>query len=218
MPKTKQLLVGLGVGALLAGGGGWGVAMASSSDKKPKVISACYSKSTGELRVVSKASACRSTEKPLTWNTTGKPGPAGPTGATGPSGPPGASAASERWVMIGADGTIVQQSGGFSVVNCYQANSNCYINAGSDVRNRAISSEIVTANGPRDAGTPTQLPGDSSSARCGLDIVACQPLGTEANNVFVVTPRNSDGTAVDTAGGQKNYTFVVKISAQPAVP
>ncbi len=126
------------------------------------------------------------------------------------------NATKERWVLIGSDGTIVKQSGGFSLVNCYQANGNCYINAGDDVTNRSITSEIVTTNGGNDAGTPTQLTGDTSAAPCGLDIVACAPAGAESNNVIVVTPRNSDGTAVDTAGGQKNYFFYAKVSGTSA--
>ncbi len=124
--------------------------------------------------------------------------------------------AKERWVLIGSDGKIVKQSGGFSLINCYQANANCYIDAGSDVTNRAITTEIVTTNGTSDAGTPTQLTGDSSAAPCGLDFVACAPTGAENANVFVVTPRNSDGTAVDTANGQKNYFFYAKVSAATA--
>ena len=137
-----------------------------------------------------------------------------------------ANAAKERWVLIGADGAIVKQSGGFTAVNCYQANANCYISAGDDVTNRAITTEILTTNGANDAGIPGQLSGDTSAAPCGLDLVACAPPGTETNNVFVVTPRNSDGTAVDPDGPDniagngddqvKNYSFYAKISAATA--
>jgi hypothetical protein len=130
-----------------------------------------------------------------------------------------AATAKERWVLIGSDGKILQQTGGFKTVNCYEANDNCYIDAGSDVTNRAITTEILTANNP-DAGTDAQLSGDTSASPCFFDFVNCGPAGTDSGNggnngVFVVTPRNSDGTAP--AAGDR-YAFYAKISAATAAP
>ena len=131
----------------------------------------------------------------------------------------GSSAADleERWVLVGADGTIAAQSGGFSLVDCYDANANCYIDAGEDVTDNAISAEIATANNP-DAGTDTQLTGDTSAAPCFLDFVNCGPMGTDSGNggtngVFVVVPRNSDGT--DPGAGDR-YPFYAFISDSEA--
>lgn len=132
-----------------------------------------------------------------------------------------ANAAKERWVRIGenaaGDGAVIlAQSGGFTLVNCYQANGNCYIDAGSDVTDNAISSEILTDNvenpGPDGA---EQLSGTSSSSPCFLASVACGPAGTDSTNggsngVFVVTPRNVDGT-VPAAGDR--YSFTATVSA-----
>ena len=59
------------------------------------VIHACRTVEGGALRVVAKASACRSRERALAWNQRGAAGPAGPagaqgsTGAAGPAGPKG---------------------------------------------------------------------------------------------------------------------------------
>ncbi len=130
-----------------------------------------------------------------------------------------ANAAKERWVLIGSDGKILQQTGGFKTVNCYESNANCYIDAGSDVTNRAITTEIVTANNP-DAGTDGDLSGDTSASPCFFDFVNCGPAGTDSGNggnngVFVVTPRNSDGTSP--AAGDR-YAFYAKISAATAAP
>jgi hypothetical protein len=51
------------------------------------VISGCYDKSGGALRVIdSDVTTCKSNETSLTWNQTG---PTGPTGLTGPQGIPG---------------------------------------------------------------------------------------------------------------------------------
>ena len=136
--------------------------------------------------------------------------------------------ATDRWVTIGPAGTIIRQSGGFKLINCYQANGNCYIDAGSDVTNSAVSSEIVVTNGGNDAGTAGQLTGDIASSPCALTTVACAPAGAEAPNVFVVTPRNSDGSAVGSgpdgiAGNgddvaEANYTFTATVNAAPNAP
>lgn len=55
-------------------------------------ITGCYTKKTGALRVVKKASACSSKEAALKWNQNGREGPAGsagPAGSLGATGGPG---------------------------------------------------------------------------------------------------------------------------------
>ena len=69
-----------------------GAALAATGDRghsNTETITACASKSSGKLRVVSAGRSCRSHEHRLTWNVRGlkgDPGPAGPIGATGPAG------------------------------------------------------------------------------------------------------------------------------------
>jgi hypothetical protein len=54
------------------------------------VISACYSKSGGALRVIDAAvTQCKQGETSLTWNQTGAQGSQGPQGPAGPAGPQG---------------------------------------------------------------------------------------------------------------------------------
>ena len=123
-----------------------------------------------------------------------------------------ANGAKTRWVLIGSDGQIAAQSGGFKVVNCYQANANCYIDAGEDVRDNGISAEIATANNPA-SGTDGNLSGETSSSPCFFDFVNCAPAGTDSANggnpgVFVVTPRESDGTAPAAGSRFPFYAFV----------
>ena len=65
-----------------------GVALAAIPDRNG-VIHACRKVDGGALRVVAKASACRSGERALAWNQRGAAGPAGPKGATGAQGPQG---------------------------------------------------------------------------------------------------------------------------------
>jgi len=82
----SKILVALAIaGAVLAG-----AAVAAIPDGDG-VIHGCRKVNGGALRVVAKASACRSSERPLAWNQTGARGPAGPAGAQGPAGPKGAT-------------------------------------------------------------------------------------------------------------------------------
>jgi len=98
-----------------------------------------------------------------------------------------------RWALIAENGTIEQQTGGFSIVNCYTANANCYISAGSDVRNKGLHANIAVANTDGSA----IFSGEAGVAPCGATFVACAPPNTEDNNVLVVTPRRSDGAGFD---------------------
>lgn len=101
-----------------------------------------------------------------------------------------ASQLETRWALVNESGQIEQQTGGFTIVNCYSANANCYIDAGEDVRNNGIHAEIAVNNTD---GSPF-FSGDTATAPCGATFVACAPPNTESDNVLVVTPRASDGT------------------------
>ena len=87
---------------------------------------------------------------------------------------------------------IEQQTGGFSLVNCYQANANCYISIGSsdDARNRGLSANVYVANtdGSRFCRARPAWP------RVAPLPVNCAPPNTEANDVVVVAPRTRNAT------------------------
>lgn len=116
-----------------------------------------------------------------------------------------------RWALIAENGTIERQTGGFTIVNCYVANANCYISAGDDVTNNGLSAQIAVANTD---GSPI-VSGETGVAPCGAASVLCAPPGTEANNVIVVAPRESDGSpfgagtgAPAAADAARFYVFV----------
>ena len=44
-----------------------------------------------------------------------------------------------RWALINEDGDIEAQSGGFTVVDCYTTNANCYIDIGEDATDNGIT-------------------------------------------------------------------------------
>jgi hypothetical protein len=86
---SRTVLVGTLVGAV---GLGVGVAVASGHDD---VITGCYNRTNGNLRVVDAGAECREHEMPISWNEQGPQGepgpqgPMGPMGAAGPAGPQG---------------------------------------------------------------------------------------------------------------------------------
>jgi hypothetical protein len=101
-----------------------------------------------------------------------------------------------RWALVSEGGTIERQTGGFTIVDCYASNANCYIDAGEDVTNNAMHAQIVLANTD---GSPVAS-GETTVAPCGATYVNCAPTNTESNNVLVVAPRNSAGAAFGGGG------------------
>ncbi len=85
-----------------------GVALAAGGIPGPGgVISACFNKTNGNLRVVASLSECRNSELPLQFNQVGQPGPVGPqgpTGLTGAQGPTGLTGPQGLRGFTGAQG------------------------------------------------------------------------------------------------------------------
>ncbi len=98
----------------------------------------------------------------------GPAGPAGPAGSTGPAGPagPAGAAGTGRWLLVDRTGTIVAQSGGFSIRTAYGlvnnqvqtgtppttpaipggALGNVYIDANEILNNNGITASIALQN------------------------------------------------------------------------
>ena len=76
------------VGALVIGGG---VAFAEIPNNETGVISACYQRSNGSLKVIDAQAGeqCSRSENAIGWNMRGVAGPQGPQGPAGPAGPAG---------------------------------------------------------------------------------------------------------------------------------
>jgi hypothetical protein len=112
-----------------------------------------------------------------------------------------------RWALINEAGQIEQQTGGFTITDCYSTNDNCYINAGEDVRNNGLHAQIAVQN-VAEIADANRLSGETGTAPCGATFVACAPPNTEDNNVLVVAPRDSAG-AVGGAGNRfRFYVYV----------
>jgi hypothetical protein len=88
-PRTPRFVLAVVVFAALAAIAG-SVALATIPSSSG-VISACYSRSGGALRVIdSTVTNCKSGETSLDWNRQGLQGAPGPVGPAGPAGPAGA--------------------------------------------------------------------------------------------------------------------------------
>ena len=65
---------------------------ASANDLLPSatIYYGCVNNTTGDIRIVSKSTVCKSTEHKISWDQTGPQGPKGPQGPQGLKGPQGA--------------------------------------------------------------------------------------------------------------------------------
>jgi hypothetical protein len=130
----SKILVAFAIAAVALAG----VAIAAIPDRNG-VIHACRKVDGGALRVVAKASACRSGERALAWNQRGAQGPAGPagttgaTGAQGPQGPAGPGLASFD-ALAGLGCSIGGQAGAISIAydGSGLAQIHCVAGAGGD--------------------------------------------------------------------------------------
>lgn len=125
----------------------------------------------------------------------------------------GIAASRDRWALVGEDGTIIRQSGGFELVNCFDDNANCYVDANENVVQKGLSGTIALQNNVE--GVDDSLSGEIAVAACGESTVNCAPDGTENNETIVVAPRDSTGTAPADASGNKR--FYVHVTAAGAI-
>jgi hypothetical protein len=104
-----------------------------------------------------------------------------------------------RWLLIGGNGQIVEQSGGFSILDAYQTNQNVYIDAGESLEGHGLTATIAIVN-KGDVYSPsgvtdTNFQGEVSVGRCQTAMIECAPQNSKNTSAFVVSPRNSDGSA-----------------------
>ena len=158
---------------------------------------------------------------------------------------PGTIPTGVRWALVNAAGQIEAQSGGFSVAFAYpvlpntapapgdnslRANGNVYINAKEPLGNNAVLATVAlqnTVDQNADAITngrataPDANPefsGEISVSQCGTAITVCGPPGTQVPNVFVVSPRLSDGGFTTDANRKRFYVIVTGNSSDYTGP
>jgi Lamin Tail Domain len=112
----SKILVALAIAAVALAG----AAVAAIPDGDG-VIHACRKVDGGALRVVARASACRSGERSLAWNQRGAEGPTGPAGAAGAQGPAGPNGATGAQGPQGPAGPALASFDALAGLSCTNA-------------------------------------------------------------------------------------------------
>lgn len=119
-----------------------------------------------------------------------------------------------RWLLIGGNGQIVEQSGGFEILDGYVTNNNVYIDLGESTEGHGFEATIAIVNQGdvySPAGvTDTNFQGEVSVARCQTSMVECAPANSKNGDAFVVSPRNSDGTPTSATTRKAVYVTVTE--------
>jgi len=109
-----------------------------------------------------------------------------------------------RWALVNEAGQIEAQSGGLTILDAYVTNQNVYIDAGETLETKAVTATIALRN----VGGST-FGGEISASRCQIPgVVECAPPASKNVNAFVVSPRNSDGSAT-AAGARKRFYVTI---------
>lgn len=111
-----------------------------------------------------------------------------------------AAALRSRWVTVGPDGKVAEQSGGWTVIQDYDASGDLYLDAGVSVAGRGLSATIAAPGS-----------GEIAVGRCSSAAVTCPDAAEKAPGAVVVSPRNSDGSvpAGTAADPRKGFELVV---------
>lgn len=133
-----------------------------------------------------------------------------------------ASDLKSRWFLLDERGRIIDQSGGFTVIDAYDTNTNAYIDSGSSLLGKGFSATIGVQN--QIAGGNTS--GEVSVSRCQIaGSVECAPPAAKNVNSLVVSPRNSDGSpaatvspGAGTAGTATKRVYVTVTEAAATSP
>jgi hypothetical protein len=142
-------------------------------------------------------------KKPFTTNATGVADGLNADRVDGAS----ASQLRTRWALVNEAGQIESQSGGFTVLDGYQTNQNVYLDAGESLVDNGIAATIAIRN----VGDGQNAGGEISASRCQVDgVVDCAPASAKNVNAFVVSPRNSDGTATTSTTRKRFYVTITE--------
>jgi len=124
----------------------------------------------------------------------------------------GSNAAKTRWFLLDEKGAIVEQSGGFKVIDAYVTNQNAYIDSGEELADNGLGATIslqnlVDVDGA--AGAEPNFQGEVSVSRCQIpNVVECVPAGSKNTKALVVSPRDSAGDATTATTRKRVYVTV----------
>jgi hypothetical protein len=96
-----------------------------------------------------------------------------------------ADAARSRWVLLDGNGAIVEQSGGFKVIDGGTAGFT-YLDAGSSLEGHGLSGTIAS---------PDAVGADVAVSRCGTPAFDCTPAAAKNANSLVIASTDKSGAA-----------------------
>jgi hypothetical protein len=99
-----------------------------------------------------------------------------------------------RWALIDNKGAIVEQSGGFKVIDAGTAGF-VYVDAGSSLEGHALTATVAA---------PDAVGSDVAVSRCGTPAFDCVPAAAKNANSFVVAATDKSGAAAT----QRTYVTV----------
>ncbi len=144
------------------------------------------------------------TAKPFTTNATGVADGLNADRVDGQNAEDIAKAAKARWLLVNEKGEIEAQSGGFKILDAYVTNQNVYIDAGENLADNGIDATIAIRN-----VEGSNFGGEISASVCQIaGVVNCAPESSKNTNAFVVSPRNSDGTATAADSRKRFYVTI----------
>lgn len=132
-----------------------------------------------------------------------------------------------RWFLLNEQGQIAEQSGGFTVIDAYDTNSNAYIDAGESLVGKGLSATVAIQNqidtDPGTEGIQGSRNGEAAVIRCQIQgVVECAPPGAKNENALVVTASDSNGDAAATVspgpgtGSSTKRVYVTVTEGTPA--
>jgi len=194
MFNIKRTLHFYGLAAALtlpAAGGAATAAIAADN-----VISGCYNKTNGQLRIVVSGNACLNSELPISWNQGGAQGPQGLQGPKGDPGPAGSGGSSTVYALIvkkvGAGaGTVTSPQGIECGEDCTEvlpagtfvkfdvtANAGSVVPAGAPAPFTISSDTIVTVDFEQGTGACDSSAQTQHTNGLGQSFYDCTPLST----------------------------------------
>lgn len=109
-----------------------------------------------------------------------------------------------RWFILNEQGEIEDQSGGFTVLDAYDTNTNAYIDTGKSLEGKGLTATVAIQNqidldgvAP---GVQGSRNGQATVSRCQIPgVVDCAPPNAKIESALVVSPSNGDGSPAATA-------------------
>jgi hypothetical protein len=159
------------------------------------VLTGCYQKINGQLRIVSSASQCRPSEVAISWNKLGPQGPAGPAGPIGPAGPTGPQG------PAGSAGVVATStfSGSIGIVDVGAQ----WLFAGPTVNVTTTATQRITGAAQAPLGT------SSTSANASFSYDLCYGSGGPLTNF---SGSSSSQASVSSTAGRVSFTAAASVT------